>query len=251
MYAKNKKANPKVIPVAIVVIYDGFDILDISGPFAFLSAGGFNPVLAGLEKKSYKSGQGIEFVAQYSFTDKEIKKKLKGDYLLWIPGGFGSDFNNQFDKANPLLKWLSLAAPKAKLVSPVCTGALIAAAAGLLKDCHVTTHWAFKDSLELFKSKYKFTLDPGYPRYVYDKKYNVLTGGGISSGLDESLFLISILGGDDAAMGAQLINQYAPEPPFTAGTPATAPPPLLKNIEADLEPGRKQLNDRIMSFLKT
>lgn len=256
MATKNKKTDLKPVSVkvaaTIVVIYDGFDILDISGPFAFLQAGGLNPVLAGVEKRSYKSGQGIEFQAQYSFSEKKLQEILKGSFLIWVPGGFGEGFVKQFQKENPLLTWLIDVGPKAKLVSSVCTGALIAAAAGLLNNCEVTTHWAFKKSLELFKKSKKIKLSGGYPRYVHDKKHNVVTGGGISSGLDESLYLISILGSDEKAMKAQLTNQYAPFLQFNAGIPATAPENVLNEVRKEVIDNycRKQLDPAIKKMLK-
>ena len=262
MAIKNKQTDSKPesfnVAATIVVIYDGFDILDISGPFAFLQAGGLNPVLAGVEKRIYKSGQGIEFQAQYSFGDKKILEILKGSFLIWVPGGFDEGFVKQFQKGNPLLRWLSDVGPKAKLVSSVCTGALIAAAAGLLNNCEVTTHWAFKKSLELFKKSKKLKVSGGYPRYVHDKKHNVVTGGGISSGLDESLYLISILGsdkkssGDEKAMKAQLTNQYAPFLQFNAGIPATAPENILNDVIKEVIDNycKKQLDPAIKKMLK-
>ena len=247
-----------MVTACIFVIYDGFDILDISGSFAFLQAGGLNPVLAGVKKRKYKSGQGIEFQAQYSFNDKKIQEILKGHFLIWVPGGFGDGLANQFIKGNPMLKWLSDTGPKAKLVSSVCTGALVAAAAGLLDGCEVTTHWAFKESLELFKKNKKIKVSGGFPRYIHDKKHNVVTGGGISSGLDESIYLISILGsdkqpsGDEKAMKAQLLNQYAPFLQFNAGIPATAPEAVVNAIKKEVidDYCKKQLDPAIKKFLK-
>jgi len=249
---KQTKTKTTAVAATIFVIYDGFDILDIAGPFAFLQAGGLNPVLAGVEKRTYKSGQGIEFNAQYSFRDKAIKEIVKGSFLIWVPGGFGDGLKNQFYKGNPLLTWLSSTGSKATMVSSVCTGALIAAAAGLLDNCEVTTHWAFKKSLELFKKKNNLKVSDGYPRYLHDKKHQVVTGGGISSGLDESIYLISILGGDEKAMRAQLTNQYAPFLQFNAGIPATAPDSVTSFVRKEITDDycKKQLDPLIKKFLK-
>ena len=51
----------------------------------------------------------------------------------------------------------------------------------------------------------------GYPRYVKDR--NRITGGGISSGLDEALYIIELILGTDAAISVQQVMQYYPDPP--------------------------------------
>lgn len=254
----NVKASSPGVAASIFVLYDGFDILDVSGPYAFFQDGGLNPVLAAVEKRKYKSVQGIEFQAQYSFKDKKLLELLKGDFLLFVPGGYGPDFVKQFYNGNPMLTWLSQVTPNAKMVSSVCTGALIAAAAGLLDNCEVTTHWAFTKSLELFKKSKKIRISRDFPRYVHDKKHNVVTGGGISSGLDESIYLISLLGAakqsaaDEKAMEVQLITQYAPFLQFNAGLPATAPATVLKTVREEIIDDfcRKQLDPAIKKMLK-
>ena len=65
-------------------------------------------------------------------------------------------------------------------------------------------------------------MDTTNPRYVVSG--NRLTGGGISSGLDESLKLIALLFGDDVAKDVQQTTQYFPKPPVMGELPAEAPP---------------------------
>jgi transcriptional regulator GlxA family with amidase domain len=100
---------------------------------------------------------------------------------------------------------------KAKFVCSVCEGAMLLAAAGLLDGYTVTTHWAFYPCLKRFR---KVKLAKGYPRYCLDR--NRLTGGGISSGLDEALMLIQLLKGSQAAQDVQQSTQYYPRPPVTS-----------------------------------
>ncbi|HEX3917191.1 MAG TPA: hypothetical protein VHW60_07615 [Caulobacteraceae bacterium] len=59
----------------------------------------------------------------------------------------------------------------------------------------------------------------GFPRYVVDR--DRLTGGGISSGLDEALGLIQLLYGDAVAQGVQQNTQYYPDPPVSSAIPQT------------------------------
>jgi len=58
--------------------------------------------------------------------------------------------------------------------------------------------------------------------------------GGVTSGIDGALTLAARLHGDQVAQGIQLYMQYAPEPPFNAGTPRTAPPAVLRAAQAEL-----------------
>ncbi len=225
----------------VVPIYNGVDILDICGPFAFFSsqsAAGLEPILASDTGKSVTTIQGIEINAQSTL------KKVSGAEVIWVPGGFGDNYFNQFKKGNPLLNWLSAQATSAELFCTVCTGAHIAAAAGALDGYTVTTHWLFQKQLLSFPN---ITLTSGFPRYWVDR--NRVTGGGISSGLDEALAVIAMLLNNDAAQQAQLLNQYAPDPPFNSGTPVTAPPKVLKEFfDANMN-DQTDLQNAINAFL--
>ena len=106
------------------------------------------------------------------------------------------------------LKYLRKVAANARWVCSVCEGALLLAKAGLLDGQQATTHWAVLNCLKQFK---KVEVAPGNPRFV--QSGNRLTGGGISSGLDEALRLIEILTDTGTAMTVQGITQYFPVPP--------------------------------------
>lgn len=104
-------------------------------------------------------------------------------------------------------------------VCSVCEGALLLGRAGLLRNHAATTHWAFVECLKRFP---EVDVDTAHQRFVVSG--NRLTGGGISSGLDESLKLISLLFGDDVAKDVQATTQYYPQPSVMGELPATAPP---------------------------
>ena len=99
---------------------------------------------------------------------------------------------------------------------------MLLAAAGLLDGYEATTHWAFIPCLtERFP---KVKVVGGHPRYCLDR--NRLTGGGISSGLDEALALIQLLMGTGRAQYVQQSTQYYPRPPVTSEIPRATSCPL-------------------------
>jgi cyclohexyl-isocyanide hydratase len=65
---------------------------------------------------------------------------------------------------------------------------------------------------------------------------NVITGGGVTAGIDFGLYLASVLGGEEAAQRIQLSLEYTPEPPFSAGSPSTAPAAVVEAYRAGAAP---------------
>ena len=202
---------------AVFPLYRNFDTLDVLGPLqAFLYAG-IASTLAASEPGGVTSLEGVTVEATAGFNDC-----ARYDILL-VPGG--SDIPSVLNLGrrgyNPYLNFLTRQAETAKLVCSVCTGALLLAAAGLLDGRTVTTHWAYKDVLRLFPCN----VVDDYRRHV--QSGNVITGGGISSGIDEALYIISVAVGLEAARRAQLSMQYHPQPIVHCGDPAQ---PDIKDI---------------------
>src|SRR6185436_15770009 len=109
------------------------------------------------------------------------------------------------------LEFLQDQSAEAEWVTSVCEGAMILAASGLLDGYKATTHWAF---LPCFQEFPEVKVAAGYPRYVVDR--NRVTGGGISSGLDEALKLVELIAGKKIAEQVQVTTQYFPKPPVKA-----------------------------------
>jgi cyclohexyl-isocyanide hydratase len=134
------------------------------------------------------------------------------------------------DKA--LLEFAARVGETATWVSSVCTGALVLGAAGLLRGYRATTHWASMDLLPYFGAT------PVHERVVIDR--NRVTGGGVTAGIDFGLRLAAEIAGRAVAEGIQLNLEYAPAPPFTAGSPDTAPADVVARYHA----GRTALHQR-------
>jgi len=119
-----------------------------------------------------------------------------------------------------LLGWVRRQAAGSRCVFSVCTGALICGAAGLLKGRRATTHWASFHLLPFFGAI------PVNERVVVDG--DMVFAAGVTAGIDGALRVAAELRGDEAAQTIQLYMVYAPEPPFTSGTPETAPAGILE-----------------------
>jgi len=140
---------------------------------------------------------------------------------MWALGGAGV---NALLRDAATLAFVRRQALGARYVTSVCTGALLLGAAGLLRGKRATTHWASHDLLAAFGAV------PVRARVV--REGNLITGGGVTAGIDFALTLVAELAGREAAEAIQLTLEYAPEPPFAAGTPETAPAAVLAAVRA-------------------
>ena len=136
--------------------------------------------------------------------------------VLCVPGGPGVAAMMEDQE---VLDFLRAQAGRARFLTSVCTGAMVLGAAGLLRGRRATTHWASHDLLAAFGAI------PTKGRVVRDG--NVVTGGGVTAGIDFALTVVAEIAGPAVAQGIQLQIEYAPAPPFDAGTPDTAPPDVL------------------------
>jgi transcriptional regulator GlxA family with amidase domain len=112
-------------------------------------------------------------------------------------------------------------------MTSVCTGALVYAAAGLLRDRPATTWWGALDTL--------VELDPTIEARPDDRFVDsgeVVTAAGVSAGIDMALHLTALQYGEDLARGIQLGIEYDPDPPFDSGSPEKADPQLVELVRA-------------------
>ncbi|MEZ5856639.1 MAG: DJ-1/PfpI family protein [Hyphomicrobiaceae bacterium] len=131
--------------------------------------------------------------------------------LVCVPGGGGM---NPLLNDEETLAFLRRQAKVVRYVTSVCTGALVLGAAGLLKGKRAATHWMSREMLA------SFGAIPVAERVVVDG--NVITGGGVTAGIDFALRVAADAFGDDLAKSIQLAIEYDPHPPFNAGSPEGA-----------------------------
>jgi transcriptional regulator GlxA family with amidase domain len=195
-----------------IPIYEGVNLLDVAGPLEMFFWASLEqdlqPILVSQDGGTVTSANKVCFKAQASFADTPSLD------IVWVPGGLPDALVGIMKNPDsPYLKYLRQVAANAKWVCSVCEGALLLAQAGLLDGHKATTHWQFVKCLQRFPG---IDVDTTYQRFVVSEKGSErrLTGGGISSGLDESLELILLLFGEDVARSVQKTTQYFPKPPL-------------------------------------
>lgn len=145
--------------------------------------------------------------------------KVESCDVLCLPGGAGVDAA-MVDET--FMREIRRLANGAKYLTSVCTGSLILGAAGLLRGKRATTHWAAHDLLAPLGAV------PDKSRVVRDG--NIITGGGVTAGIDFALVAVAEIFGSAVAESIELRMEYAPAPPYGVGRPDIAPADLLTRV---------------------
>ncbi len=216
-------------PITVVVpVYNGVTQLDFTGPHQFLSR---TPDLH--VRVASLDGQPVT-ADRLTFSNLEDLSAIRSCDVLLVPGGGGCLAAIENDA---FLREIVRLGATARYLTSVCTGSLILGAAGFLTGRRAACHWAWRELLPAFGA----IVDEG--RIVRDG--NILTGGGVTAGIDFVLVLIAELRGQRVAEMVQLGLEYAPQPPFNSGRPDTAPPEVLAAVNARSAPSRAQRRARL------
>lgn len=207
-------------------LYEGVTHLDFTGPHQVFSHLPDVEVVVASVAGEPITADGLTFADLTRLAD------IDGCDLLCVPGGLGTS-EAMLDEA--FMAQVRRLGAGAKYLTSVCTGSLILGAAGFLRGRRAACHWQWRELLPLFGA----IPDPA--RVVRDG--DIITGGGVTAGIDLALVAAAELAGDAYAQAIQLGLEYAPDPPFQAGRPETAPPEVLAGFEALMSrsmPGRLQ-----------
>lgn len=194
-----------------MLVYPKMTALDLIGPqYAFASIMGANVSLVAKTLDPVVSDTGVKITPDITF--RSCPRNLD---ILFVPGGSYGTVAMMTDP--DVVGFVRDRGSRAKWITSVCTGSLILGAAGLLQGKEATSHWLVREKLlPLFGSK------PVNARVVQDG--NVITGAGVSAGLDLGLTIVNLIMGSEYAQAVQLMEEYAPHPPFNAGNPESAGP---------------------------
>jgi cyclohexyl-isocyanide hydratase len=141
--------------------------------------------------------------------------------LVCVPGGPGI---NALLTDPETLAFLRRQAEGSRYVTSVCTGALVLGAAGVLQGKRAATHWMSMDMLEAFGAI------PVNERVVVDG--NIITGGGVTAGIDFALRVAAEVADEAVARTIQLAIEYDPRPPFDSGHPRNADPKTIETAKS-------------------
>jgi cyclohexyl-isocyanide hydratase len=215
------------------VIFPELTQLDFTGPqqvLARLPQSAMHIVAKSLAP--VPSDSGLSLVPTHTF---ENCPRLD---LICIPGGIAGVVRAMGDQET--IEFVQRQSRTAKYVTSVCTGAFILGAAGLLKGRRATTHWAFTELLPLVGATHEKR------RVVKDG--NLITAGGVTSGIDFSLHVVADIADEAVAQGIQLSLEYDPHPPFASGHPDRAPDAVKATLFSRYEQARTAFRDGITRF---
>jgi transcriptional regulator GlxA family with amidase domain len=189
-----------------IVLCDGAEELDWAGPWE---------VLAAWAKQWPDDEVEVFTVARIGevitcakglrvLPDRTWQTAGKLDVLVY-PGGRGT---RRELKDEEVLAWLRGTKEGGTLMTSVCTGALVYAAAGFLRDRPATTYWSSFDELRELEPTVEARPDA---RFV--DAGEVITAAGVSAGIDMALHLVARLHSVERARDVRRYIQYDPEPP--------------------------------------
>lgn len=182
-----------------ILLFDGVEVLDFAGPYEVFSRTRLQPGVA--SRRSDESAPfrvftvartrdhvaatgGLRVVPDHAFGD------VPRVDLLVVPGGFGT---RPLLDDRATLDWIGRVANAAQYVTSVCTGALLLAKAGLLRDRRATTHWGSHDLLASLEPTLTVERER---RVVHD---GIITSAGVAAGIDMALSVVELLHGKDVA----------------------------------------------------
>lgn len=221
MHEKHMEAMNRVLGPGLwgqeqiaMLLYPKFTALDLVGPhyfFACLFGAKVHLVTTEKDLSPVMSDLGLAITPTVTMAD--APKDLD---VLFVPGGTEGTLSVM--GRTDTMAWIRDRAARAKHITSVCTGSMVLAKAGLLKGKRATSHWVARDVLA------DFGAIPVNERVVKDG--NILTGAGVSAGLDFAITLVEQLRGRAYAEALVLQGEYAPDPSIKGGTLATTSAPV-------------------------
>lgn len=215
-----------------ILVFPQVQQLDLTGPYeVFASARDAQVHLIWKDTAPLKAATGL------TLTPTTTLAECPQLDVLCVPGGSGV---NPLLTDEHVLAFLRERAGQVRYLTSVCTGSLVLGMAGLLKGKRATSHWNAHDLLA------RFGAIPTEGRVVRDG--NLITAGGVTSGIDFGLTVIAELLGEEEAQLIQLSLEYAPQPPFRAGTPQEAPEAILAAARQRLA-GSRAAREKLLAAL--
>jgi cyclohexyl-isocyanide hydratase len=215
----------EIVVKILSLVFPGFTFIDLAGPlqaFSLLPEAEFE--FAWKERGPVPSDAGATVTATHTFEDA-----ARDVDILFVPGNTKALFATLHDTET--VEFVADRGSRAGWVTSVCNGSLLLGTAGLLEGYQAASYWYARDLLA------NYGAIPKADRVVIDR--NRATGGGMTAGLDFGLTLLGHIAGQEVGRLAELLFEYAPEPPHGTGRPELADAETLaraKEILSDLMP---------------
>jgi len=186
-----------------ILLFNQVEVLDFAGPFEVFSVTAgkqisekpFFVYTVAERKEAIKARNGLTVLPDYDFKNAPVFD------ILIIPGGYGAE---EIEINNPvLIEWIKKSAKQVGLVASVCTGAFLLAKAGLLNGKSATTHWM---DIERLKREFPEIKVVNGRKFVDEE--SIITAGGISAGINMSLYIVKKLLGRETAEAAAKRMEY-------------------------------------------
>lgn len=167
----------------VIAGFPGVQALDLVGPYevftgaSLLTEGGYEVIVAA------NGGQPVATAGGLTLGAVPLPDPRDEVDTVVLPGGFGVEAARADAE---LLGWIRAVARRARRVVTVCTGAFLAAEAGLLDGHRATTHWAFAEQLAAEFPSIEVDPDPIFIR----SSERIWTAAGVASGIDLALSLV-------------------------------------------------------------
>jgi len=193
-------------PVRVgILVFDDAEELDVVGPYEVLTAwramSGLRPDVVTFSP----DGAGVRLAKGLRLLPDLAADDVGPLHVLVYPGGHGT---RRLLADQDHLAWVRATRASTQLMTAVCTGALVYAAAGLLAGRPATTHWSAFDELAAINPS---VLADTEARFVDDG--DVITSAGVSAGIDMALHLVARLESVAMARAVRREIQYDPAPP--------------------------------------
>lgn len=198
LVAKQQAQQQEQSMKAAILIFDGVQIIDFTGPYEVLGQAGIEAFTVAEKAAPIRTTMGMTVTPTYTFDNAPPAN------LLIVPGG-----NVQTENKN-IIQWIQQRAKSADYVLSVCNGAFYLAEAGLLDGKDATTFYNLIDELQETYPKLHVVTNK---RYVDNGK--IITTAGLSSGIDGTLYLISKIHGQGIAQQVALNLEYNWQPGST------------------------------------
>ncbi|MEU5724746.1 DJ-1/PfpI family protein [Micromonospora sp. NPDC047738] len=204
-----------------ILLYPGTTALDAVGPYEVLSRmPGADVRFVGKETGPLLAEGGALLLG----VTHTLAETPAPDLVL-VPGGTTTP-TTMVDRE--ILAWLRSVHQATTWTASVCSGAVILAAAGILKGQPATTHWVAMGPLRMMGA-----MPRPDERIVQTGK--IVTAAGVSAGIDLGLWLVGEIAGRELAEAIQLTIEYDPQPPFDAGHLSKASEPVRKRAKQLLD----------------